>query len=176
MHHADQPDLLPEAPSVGERFARLLLTRSPLGALVRRVARIRASVHSKLLGAFLLIAMLLIAMGAMSLRAITSVTRQTRLLDQARERVDASRQIEHAVGVQMNVTRNALILRDEGTIEGILREGNRSTDTLARLEGAAPPGERETIQRIRAAENQVATTVAQMARLIQEGKIDDAMA
>lgn len=160
----------------GEMIARLLLTRSPLGYLVHAVASMRASVHSKLLGAFLLIAMLLIAMGAMSLRAITSVTRQTRLLDQARERVDASRQIEHAVGVQMNVTRNALILRDEGTIEGILRESNRFADTLARLEGAAPPGERETIQRIRTAENQVVSTVAQMARLIQEGKIDDAMA
>ena len=44
----------------------------------------------------------------MSLQTITSVSRHSRLLDQARERVDASRQIEHAVGVQMNVIRNAL--------------------------------------------------------------------
>ena len=46
----------------GETIARFLLTRSPLGALVRRVAGLRASVHSKLLGAFLLIALLLVAM------------------------------------------------------------------------------------------------------------------
>jgi len=89
---------------------------------VRRVAGIRASVHSKLVGAFLLIALLLIAMGAMSLQTITSVSRQSRLLDQARERVDASRQIEHALGLQMNFTRNALLLRDDATIESILRE------------------------------------------------------
>jgi len=50
-------------PGPGERIARLLLTYSPLGRLVRRVARVRASVHSKLLGAFLLIALLLIALG-----------------------------------------------------------------------------------------------------------------
>ena len=164
------------APGLGERTARLLLARSPLGSLVRRVARIRATVHSKLLGGFLLIALLLIAMGAMSLQTITSVSRQSRLLDQARERVDASRQIEHAVGVQMNVTRNALILRDEATLEGILRESNRFTDTLARLQGAAPPGERETIRRIRAADDQLRGMVANIAKLIRDGKHEEAMA
>jgi CHASE3 domain sensor protein len=104
----------------------------------------------KLLGAFLLIALLLIAMGALSLRTITSVSRQSRLLDQARERVDASRQIEQTLGLQMNVTRNALLLRDDATIEGILREKSRFDDTLARLEEAAAPDERAAIQRIRA--------------------------
>src|SRR5437762_8821523 len=107
---------------LGEKIARVLLTRSPLGFLVRRVAALRASVHSKLLGAFLLIALLLIAMGAMSLQTITSVSRHSRLLDQTRERVDASRRIEHAVGVQMNITRNAVVLRDEASIAGILRD------------------------------------------------------
>jgi signal transduction histidine kinase len=143
--------------------------------LVRRVAGIRASVHSKLLGAFLLIALLLIAMGALSLQTISSVARQSRLLDEARERVDASRQIEQGLGLQMNSTRNALLLRDDATIEGILREKNRFDDTLARLEGAAPPGERETIQRIRAVQARVLATVAQVGRLIREGKLDDAM-
>ena len=152
------------------------MTRSPLGAVVRRVAGIRASVHAKLLGAFLLIALLLIAMGAMSLQTIMSVSRQSRLLDQARERVDASRQIEQALGLQMNFTRNALLLRDDATIESILREKNRFEDTLARLEEAAPPGERETIQRIRAAQDQLLATVARIASLNRDGKLDEAMA
>ncbi len=107
------------------------------------------SVHSKLLGAFLLIALLLIAMGAMSLQSIASVARHSRLLDQARERVDASRQIEHALGLQMNFTRNALLLRDDATIESMFRENNRFHDTFNRLEAAAPPDQRETIQRLR---------------------------
>jgi signal transduction histidine kinase len=161
---------------LGEGLARVLLSRTPLGFLVRRVAGLRASVHAKLLGAFFLIALLLIAMGAVSLRAITSVTRQSRLLDEARERVDASRRIEHAVGVQMNVTRNSVVLRDVATIEGILSENTRFTDVLVRLEGAAPPGERETIQRIRAAEDKVRGTVAHVAHLIREGSADEAMA
>ncbi len=163
-------------PGLTEKIPRLLLAHGPLGPLVRWVARLRASVHAKLLGAFLLIAMLLIAMGAMSLQAIATVSRHSRLLDQARERVDATRQIEHALGLQMDSTRNALALRDDATIESILREKNRFEDTLGRLERLGPPGQRETIQRIRATQDQVMVTVARIAALIREGKGDEAMA
>ena len=163
-------------PGPGERIARRLLGFSPLGALVRRVARLRASVHAKLLGAFLLIAFLLIVLGAMSLQAIASVARHSRLLDQARERVDASRQIEHALGLQMTFTRNALLLRDDATIESMFRENNRFRDTFDRLEAAAPPAQRETIQQIRITQDKVMSTVARIAALIREDKADEAMA
>jgi signal transduction histidine kinase len=159
----------------GERLARFLLTRTPLGVLVRRVARLRASVHAKLLGAFLLIAFLLVAMTVMSFETITRVARHSRLIDQARERVDASRQIEQAVGVQLNVIRNALVLHDEATLVGILHDEKRFADTLARLEEAAPATERETIAKIRATERQLLATVEEMRSLVRAGKADDAM-
>ena len=159
----------------GEAIARFLLTRSPLGGVVRRVARLRASVHAKLLGAFLLIALLLVAMTGMSLQAITSVARHSRLLDQARERVDASRRIEQAVGVQMNVIRNALTLKDEATLVGILHDEERFADTLARLEEAASPAERETINSIRVAERQLIRTVEEVRSLVRADKADEAM-
>jgi len=162
-------------PGLGERIPRLLLAYWPLGPLVRWVARLRVSVHSKLLGAFLLIALLLIAMGAMSLQSIASVARQSRLLDQARERVDASRQIEHALGLQMTFTRNALLVRDDATIESIFRENNRFRDTFDRLVAAAPAAQRETIQRLRNTQDKVMATVARIAALIREDKADEAM-
>jgi signal transduction histidine kinase len=171
------PDPVPEkTPGLGEKVPRLLLAYSPLGPLVRRVARLRASVHSKLLGAFLLIALLLIAMGGMSLRSIASVAHQSRLLDQARERVDASRQVEHALGVQMSFTRNALLLRDDATIESMFRENNRFYDTFNRLETGATPEQRETIQGLRRAQDRVMATVARIAALIRDEKADEAMA
>src|SRR3984893_8051632 len=167
----------PEAnPGLTERIPRLLLAHWPLGPLVRWVARLRASVHSQLLGAFLLIAMLLIAMGVISLQSIATVARHSRLLDQARERVDAARQIEHALGLQLTSTRNALVLRDAAAIESILREKDRFGDTLSRLERLGPPGQRETIQRIRATQGQVMATVGRIAALIREGKADEALA
>jgi hypothetical protein len=149
----------PERAGLGERIPRLLLAYWPLGPLVRWVARLRASVHSKLLGAFLLIALLLIAMGGMGLQSIASVARQSRLLDQARERVDASRQIEHALGLQMTFTRNALLVRDDATIESIFRENNRFA-TPRPSRGGRPPDQRQTIQRLRNTQDKVMATVA----------------
>ena len=163
-------------PGLGERIARLLLAYWPLGPLVRRVARVRASVHAKLLGAFLLIAVLLIAMGAMSLEAIASVARHSRLLDQARERVDAARQIEHALGLKMTFMRNALLVRDDATIQSMFRENNRFHDTFNRLEAAAPPDQRATIQQLRNTQDKVMATVVRIAELIREDKTDEAMA
>jgi signal transduction histidine kinase len=158
-----------------ETIPRLLLAYSPLGVLVRQVARVRASVHAKLLVAFLLIAVVLIAMGAMSLQAIGSVVRHSHQLDQARERVDAARQIEHALGLQMNFTRNALLLRDDATIESMFRENNRFQATFDRLEAGAQDDQRETIRRIRSTQDQVMATVARIAALIRENKADEAM-
>ena len=154
----------------------MLLARSPLGALVRRIARVRASVHAKLLGAFLLISLLLVAVAAMSLQTIRTVSRHGRLLDQAHERVDASRNVEQAVGVRINVMRNALVLQDRPTIEGLLRRDNRFTDTLAGLEDVASASERETIDQIRSAENRMLEMIGQIARLLGDGKTDEAMA
>ena len=172
------PTAIPSTEPVGrgETIARLLLTRSPLGSLVARVARMPASVHTKLLGAFLLITLVLIAMGAMSLQTITSMSRQTRRVDEARERVDAARRIEHAVGVEMNATRNAVVLRDQAAIDSIVGQNTRFTDALTRLEGAAPAVERETIQQIRAAEDQLVRVVSQAAHLLRTGEADEAMA
>ncbi|HKC99576.1 MAG TPA: hypothetical protein VKG20_16155, partial [Methylomirabilota bacterium] len=65
----------------------MALLASPLGAPVRAVAKIRASVHVKLLAGFLLITLLFIAITAVSLRAVTETARQTNLLDQAHVRV-----------------------------------------------------------------------------------------
>ena len=160
---------------MSDPIARFLLTRTPLGALVRRVARLRASVHAKLLVAFLLIALLLVVMTVVSLEATWSVSRHSRSLDQARERVDASRQIEQAVGVQMNVIRNAVVLRDEATLVGILHDERRFAATLARLQEAASSAEQETIEKIGSAERQLIKTVEDIRTLLQDNKPDEAM-
>ena len=96
-----------------------------MGLLARWVAGIQVSVHTKLLGAFLLVVLLFIAMGALSLQTIARMSRQSQLLHQAHERVDSSRQIEHALALQMNFIAMALLLKDENTIAHFLRENNR---------------------------------------------------
>lgn len=158
----------------GEDVARFFLTRSPLGRVVRWVASVRASVHAKLLGGFLLIALVFIAMGAMSLQTIAKMSRQSQLMHQAHDRGDWSLQMEHAFAMQMNFTSLALILKDEATIARILRENNRFNNTLARIEEAAPPEERDLLQRIRAAQEEAMTTAADIVNLVRDGRLDEA--
>jgi signal transduction histidine kinase len=142
---------------------------------VRWVAGIKVSVHGKLLAGYLLVTLLVIGMGAMSLQTISKMSSQSQLLDEAHERVHWSQDIQHALAMQMNFTAMALLLRSETTVENILRENNRFNNTLARLENAAQPEEVELIQRIRAAQGDALTTVADIANLIRDGKVADAM-
>jgi signal transduction histidine kinase len=163
------------ARSFGEKLAHLLLTRSPLGWAVRGLAGVRVSVHAKLLGGFLLITLLFFAMGAVSLQMIARTSHHSRLLDQAHERVDWSREIQHALALQMNATAMSLLLRDDDAVQAILRENNRFNNTLARIETAAPPEEQELIRRIRAAQDEAMTTVADIADLVRDDKLEEAL-
>jgi len=166
---------LASTPGWEERIARFLLTRTHVGSLVRWVASIKASVHAKLFSGYMLVTLLFLAMGGMSLQTIAKMSAQSQLLDQLHERVHWSQEIQHALALQMNFTAMALLLRDEATIANILRENNRFNNTLARLEEFARPEERELIQRIRAAQELALTTVADIANLVRDGRVDAAM-
>ncbi len=170
-------DLISAAAPAGweARIVHFLLNRSPLGSLVRWVAAIKASVHAKLLAGYLLVTLLVIGIGAMSLQTIAKMASQGQLLDEAHERVHWSQDIQHALAMQINFTAMALLLKSDAMVENILRENNRFNNTLARLEKAAQPEEVELIQRIRAAQGEALTTVADIANLIRDGKVEDAM-
>jgi signal transduction histidine kinase len=148
---------------------------TPLGRLVRAVARMRSSVHFKLLAAFMLVALLVAVMGAISLEIMSRMAAQSEGMHHAHQRVTAARQAQHALALQMNYTAMALILRDEETIASILKENNRLNTMLAEIENAAPAEEREVIQRIRGVQGDVMATVADVANLVRDGKIDQAM-
>ena len=165
-----------DAPAIDHAVSPVMaLLSSPIGAPIRAVARIRASVHVKLLAGFLLITLLFIAITAVSLRTITETARQTTLLDQAHVRVGWSRQIEHALAMQMHFSSMALLAQSEDSVSLILRENNRFNDTLARLETAAPPEERTLIQAIREAQDDAMATVADIANAVRDRRMADAM-
>src|SRR5207244_5591638 len=101
--------------------------------------------------------------------------RQTNLLGEAHERVGWSRQIEHALAMQMHFTAMALLSKDDDIVARILRENNRFNDTLARLEKAAPTEERALIQAIRGSQDDAMATVADIANAVRDGRLADAM-
>ena len=159
----------------GERIAYFFLDRTPLGKLVHWVAGIKSSVHAKLVTGFMLVTLLVVAMGGLSLQAITKMSHQSILLDEAHKRVEWSRQIQHALALQMNFTAMALLLQDEATVEKILRENNRFNNTLALIAEEAVPEEQDVIERIRVAQGEALTAVADIANLLRDGKVNEAM-
>jgi signal transduction histidine kinase len=156
-------------------IAYFFLSRTPLGKLVRWVAGIKSSVHAKLVTGFFIVTFLFIAMGSFSLQAITNMSHQATLLDEAHTRVQWSRQMQHALALQMNFTAMALLIRDEATVEKILRENNRFNNTLALIAEAAAPEEQNVIQQIRVAQGDALTMVADIANLLRDGKVNEAM-
>jgi signal transduction histidine kinase len=150
-----------------------VLNRSPFAGLVHAVARARASVHTKLLLAFLVITLLFIAMVVASLLTLVGITEQSRLLDQAHERVSWAQQSQHALTRQMHLTALALLSKDEAAIEPILRENNRFNEALAKLDTAAIAGQKGLIEQIRASQDDAMGVVADIANAIRDGKLGD---
>ena len=147
-----------------------MLARTPLGGLVRWVAGIRASLHTKLMGAFLVVTLLFIAMaGVQRAHRRSTTTRQSRQLDQAHERVAWSQQIEQALARQMHFSVLALLSQDEAAIAKILRENNRFNETLAKLDAAGLPEQHGLVEQVRASQDEAMAVVADMANAIRDG-------
>ncbi|HSS70532.1 MAG TPA: ATP-binding protein [Casimicrobiaceae bacterium] len=153
-----------------EKFAGLVQSKTPVRRLVRWVARIRASVHTKLLAGFLVVALLFIAMAAVSLQTIVSTTRQAQLLDEAHEQVSWAQQGEQALARQMHYTDLALLSQSESAIGKILRENNRFNDMLAKLESTGVT-EQSLLEQIRSSQDEAMGVVADMANAIRDGKL-----
>jgi signal transduction histidine kinase len=153
-----------------EQFAALVQRETPVRALVRWVAGIRASVHTKLLAAFLLVTLLFIAMAVVSLQTIIGTAQQSHQLDEAHELVSLAQQSEQALARQMHYTDLALLSQDEVAISKILRENNRFNDSLAKLEttGTAEPA---LVEQIRSSQDEAMAVVADMANAIRDGKL-----
>ena len=153
-----------------EQFAALVQRETPLRTLVRWVAGVRASVHTKLLAAFLLVTLLFIAMAVVSLLTIISTAQQSRLLDEAHELVSLAQQSEQALARQMHYSNLALLSQDEVAISKILRENNRFNDRLAKVE-AAGTADPALVEQIRLSQDEAMAVVADMANAIRDGKL-----
>ncbi|MGH8850535.1 MAG: HAMP domain-containing protein, partial [Casimicrobiaceae bacterium] len=166
----DSPSSAGHPEVVIEQFADLVQRRTPLRFLVRWVAAIHASVHTKLLGAFLIVTALFIGMALVSLQTLVSATQQSHLLDEAHELVSLAQQSEQALARQMHYTDLALLSQDEAAISRILRENNRFNDRLAKLE-AAGTADKTLVEQIRTSQDDAMAVVADMANAIRDGKL-----
>jgi signal transduction histidine kinase len=153
-----------------EQLAAFVQSRTPVRRLVRWVAGIRASVHTKLLAGFLVVALLFVVMAAVSLQTLVSATEQARLLDAAHEQVSWAQQGEQALARQMHYTDLALLSQSEAAIAKILRENNRFNDMLAKLD-ASSIDEKALLEQIRDSQDEAMAVVADIANAIRDRRI-----
>ncbi len=138
--------------------------------LPRLVARVPASVHAKLLAAFLAIVVLLIAVGAAGLQVLSGVNRRTEELGKLQRKIAAYRQLQHDTTAQLYSVASALLVPDERTLEATLRQLNQFGYDLDRLQFVAKD-EVELLGRVREDYDRFIQVVTRVVELIRGGKV-----
>jgi CHASE3 domain sensor protein len=105
--------------------------------LVDAVARLPFRVQTKLLGGFLAIVVLLIAVGAVGLQVLTGVNERTTDLIRLERKIGAYRQVQQDTMSQLYRVSTALLVADDRTLDGAMRQLNQFGYDLERLQYVA---------------------------------------
>ena len=139
------------------------------------IAKIRATVHTKLLAGFLVIAVLLVAMGVTSILVIREMNQEAHQLITLQEQTDVARQAIYAVTSQSHFRAMALITRDGSYNDKIV---TAKADFVAHLDSLAAiggPGVQEAVDRMREINERYADAGADVLALYESGDFDDAL-
>ena len=134
-------------------------------------ARMPAAVHTKLLAAFLAIVILLIALGAVGLQALSDTNRRAKDLVELQRKIAAYRQLQHDTTAQLYSVASALLVHDDRTLDATLRQLNQFGYDLDRLQFVAKD-EVELLGQVRKDYDQFIKVVSQSVELIRGGKIE----
>jgi class 3 adenylate cyclase/CHASE3 domain sensor protein len=138
------------------------------------IARIRATVHTKLLAAFLLIAVLLLLMGVMSIAVIRQMNHRAKDLVELHRLSDLARQEIYDVTAQSHFRAMALITKDASYNDKIAAAKEAFTQNLASIEAIGGPGVQASVDRLRAIDRRYAAKSAQVLALYQAGEFRQA--
>jgi signal transduction histidine kinase len=129
----------------------------------------RASIRTKLLGAFLMIVAMLLASGIVGLRALSEVNRRTEDMVQLQRKIAAYRQLNHDTVAQLYSVASSLLKPEERTLEATLRQLNQFGYDLDRLQFVAQD-EKEIYARLRQDYEEFIQIVTQVIELIRSGR------
>jgi signal transduction histidine kinase len=147
-----------------------MVGHSLLQFLPRLIARVPAKVHAKLLVAFFAITVLLIALGAVGLQALSVTNRRAKDLVELQRKIAAYRQLQHDTTAQLYSVASALLVHDERTLDATLRQLNQFGYDLDRLQFVAKD-EVELLGQVRKDYDQFIQVVSHAVELIRGGKI-----
>ena len=144
-----------------------------MGGLVDLVARIPARVQTKLLVAFLTIAMLLVSVGTVGLGALTGVHERTENLFKLQRKIEAYHQVQHDTTSQLYSVTSALLSADNSTLSNTLRQLNQFGYDVERLQFVAKD-EVELLNQFRQDYDQFVEIVTHVVELVRAGNSSEA--
>jgi signal transduction histidine kinase len=139
------------------------------------MARAPASVHTKLLVAFLAIVGLLIAVGMVSLAELSRLNQRAEDFAQLQRKIGAYRQIQQNTTAQLYSVASAMLASEPASLEATLRQLNQFGYDLDRLRFVARD-EVEVLQRVRVEYEAFTAAVASVIELIRAGKLPEGRA
>jgi class 3 adenylate cyclase len=142
---------------------------------VNFVARIRAKLHTKLLIGFLIIAVLLLAMGVVSIGVIGAMNHQADQVIQLQRQADLARQGIYAVTAQSHYRAMALITRVPSWNDKIEAAKESFTTHLDGIAQVGGPGVPERIERLREIDSRFDDAGAQVLELYEAGDLERAL-
>lgn len=141
-----------------------------MGWLIRLVARVPATVHTKLITAFLAIVVLLITVGFVGLLVLSGVNRRSEDVVKLQRKIAAYRQLQHDTTAQLYSVASALLVPEEQTLQATLRQLNQFGYDLDRLQFVAKD-EVELLGQVRKDYDRFIQVVTQVVELIRAGKV-----
>lgn len=172
----------PPAPPSATDDAPPVETRDPdrlppfIRPMVDFIARIRATVHTKLLAGFLVIALLLLGMGAMSVVVIGRTNDQANQLVELQRVSDLARQGIYSITAQSHYRAMALTTLADSWNDKIVLAKQTFVDRLDDLEAIGGPGVQEAVDELREIDAIYTDAGADVLALYEAGDIDGALA
>jgi class 3 adenylate cyclase/HAMP domain-containing protein len=165
----------PETPGPVSDRELGLLPRA-LRPLIDGVARMPATVHMKLLGGFLTIALLLLLMGIFSIVVIGRMNQQVDSLIALETQTDLARQAIYSVTSQSHFRAMALITEVDSWNDKIAAAKARFTEVLDSIETLnAAIDDPQLVDRLRAIDVRFATAGEEVLSLYEAGDLDQAL-
>lgn len=140
------------------------------------IAKIRATVHTKLLAGFLVIAVLLLGMGVTSILVIREMNQEAQQLITLQEQTDIARQAIYSVTAQSHFRAMALITKEEVWNDKIAVAKADFTAHLDALEQLGSPDVRESVEKMRDINDRYADAGNEVLALYRAGDFDGALA
>jgi len=164
-----------------EADARLMPGERPgplprfLWPLVDKVAEVRATVHTKLLAGFLLIALLLLAMGLLSVIVVGRLNRQVDTLNALNQQASQARDMIYSVTAQSHYRAMALLELDPDYTERLNAAKDAFAADLAEMQAYGAPAEMTLLRDIQDVNREYAVSGEAVTALFEEGRTDEAL-